>query len=547
MLLRRTVLGAPLLGLVLLHCSSDPPSATPGDAGVDSAAQPRKDAGGQPPVVDAGPDGQTIDPSATEGGSARFEARYNELKFEDGTVARSFLGFYDRALGTMCRVRAAGVDKFYCLPVTSAGAEFPQFLDASCSRPAVVHQTWWPYTVAHLDFRACDHAYYKMGAGTVAGEAYYKDVDGTCKSSRVSADETVYPITPIAMRDLGELTRVDETRTFPQERPGSRIVLRADRFTHPDGTFMSAEPNLYDLPNASRGEEALATDGVRRFIPARSQTLDSFFASDTCAPETRGFVLQVHTYTQGCSTMPERRAGWFQYKSVGNCVQREYHPRPSTTPLSTWWRGSDGTCSMATPELRALYDVYPPGPLTDEAPPATLAELTHRWSTPAFGATSGTQLVAKSDFTESADGLSYRRRKWQLFLKANDTPCTPTGYGPSGVARCRPVTEYTATVSELFSDAACTQKTIGALEAVGCDRPKRLTTYVRSADFPYPIYRYPTTFGTRAAVWSKQGNACVALTPSAGADYFDLSSLQVVPETEFPKVLSGEVDLIDYY
>ncbi len=547
MLLRRSVLGAPLLGLVLLHCSSDPPGATPGDAGVDSAVPPRKDAGGPPPTVDAGPDGQAIDPSATEGGSARFEPRYNELKFEDGTVTRRFLGFYDRVLGTMCRVLPAGVDKFYCLPVTYPGAEFPQFLDANCSRRAVVHRTWWPYTVADLAFSACDHEYYKMGVPTGVGVAYYKDGDGTCKSSRVFADETVYPITPIAMRDLGELTRADETRTFPQERPGSRIVLRADRFTHPDGTFMSAEPNLYDLPNASRGEEALATDGVHRFFPARWQTLDGFFGSDTCAPESRGFVLQVRTYTGGCSTVPERRAGWFQYKIAGDCVQREYHPRPSTTPLSTWWVSSGGTCSMATPEMRASYDVYPPGPLPDEAPPATLAELTHRWSTPAFGATSGTQLVAKSDFTESADGLSYRKRKSQLFLKASDIPCTPASCGPSEVARCCPVTEYTATVSELYSDAACTQKTIGALEAVGCNRPKQLATYVRSANSPYQIYRYPTTFGTRTAVWSKQGEACVALTPSAGADYFDLSSLQVVPETEFPKLVSGEVDPIDYY
>jgi len=542
MLLRRAALGAPVLALVLLHCSSDPPGSTPADAGADVATVPRRDAGPKPPEADSGVDAPVVDPNATEGGDARFEARYNELKFEDGTVTRTFLGFYDRTLGTMCNVGSAGAGKFYCLPVTYNGAEFPQFADASCTRPAVVHRTWWPYTVADLGDQRCDHQYYKKGAPTAARVAYYKDADGTCKGGSVWSDDSVYPITPIATTQLGEFTRTDETRAFPEEKGGSRLALRADRFRYADGAFVSRDADIYDLQTASKGEEALATDGVHRFIPARRPATGWFFGSAACDTSTYSLALDIHAWRDLCSSTPERRAGWYQDKFVGNCAQREYHPRPTVAPLATWWHHpGNGQCVAAPPDLRAQYDVYPVGIVPDEAPPGTLAELTHRWSSAAFGATSGTQLIAKSDVTESADGLSLRARTWQLFLKTNDTPCKPSG-GPSGVARCRPDENVIATFRELYGDSECTQKTIGALYAPSCEQANRPKTYVRSPEFPYPIYRYPASFGTRTAVWAKQGASCLLLPASTSAEYFDLTTLPLVPETEFPKVISGTIN-----
>ncbi|NOU30967.1 MAG: hypothetical protein HOO96_23970 [Polyangiaceae bacterium] len=542
MFLRRAALGAPVLALVLLHCSSDPPGSTPADAGADVTTVPRRDAGPKPPEADSGVDAQVGDPNATEGGDARFEARYNELKFEDGTVTRTFLGFYDRTLGTMCNVGSAGAGKFYCLPVTYNGAEFPQFADASCTRPAVVHRTWWPYTVADLGNLRCDHQYYKKGTPTAARQAFYRDSSGACMHSPVFSDESVYPITPIATTQLGEFTRTDETHAFPEEKGGSRLVLRADRFRYADGAFVSRDADIYDLQTASTGEEALATDGVRRFIPAVYPT-GSIFAADTCDTSAVALALYVRPWRDECSTSTERRAGWFRFKIGAKCGEREYHPRPTTAPLATWWyQTGDDRCVAASPQLQGSYEAYPAGSLTDEAPPATLAAVTHRWSSAAFGATSGTQLVAKSDVTESTDGLSLRARKWQLFLKGNDTPCKPTIYGPSGEPRCRPDESVIATFSELYSDSDCTQKTIGYLDAPTCAQPSRPKTYVRSPIAPYAVYRYPANFGTRTAVWTKETGACAPLPATTSPDFFDLTTLTLVPETEFPKIVSGTIN-----
>jgi hypothetical protein len=216
-------------------------------------------------------------------------------------------------------------------------------------------------------------------------------------------------------------------------------------------------------------------------------------------------------------------------------------PAPHPPPLSSWWYPGDGTCAAAKPERLAKIEVYPAGSSTDEAPPTTLVALTHRWASRPFAAISGTQLVAKSEVTESADGLSLRTRGVQLFLKVNGSPCRPV-LGAPGSARCRPELSVTSTFTELYSDAACTLKTIGLLSDPGCDRAALPKKYMHILGSDYPMYRYPTSLGTRTAVWEKRGTTCVALPTSAAPDYFDLSTLTAIPETEFPRIVRGKVD-----
>lgn len=551
MLLRRLAPGAPVLALVLLHCSSDPPTTTPqADAGSDGTTTPQPDAGPDPldaqvdAPVDAAPDAEALVPTNTEGGGTRFEARYNELELEDGTLTRTFEGFYDRTLGTICHVGSAGVDKFYCLPDVALGGEQVTFSDAACTQRAVAHPTVWTSTVADFGV-GCEHDFYKQGAATTSRLIYYKDDGGACVSRTVLGSDSVYPITPLAISQLGEFTKATETFPFPEERGGSRLVLRGDRFTHPDGSFVSRAPAIFDSQLASTGEEALAVDGVSRFIPARraASAGSSFFGEGTCAAGGNLLALTISPSPDSCSSTPERRAGWYQTVGAGSgCSRREYHPRPTTTPLTSWWyQPGDGTCAAAPPERLAKIEVYPAGSSTDEAPPTTLVALTHRWATRPFAAISGTQVVAKSDVTESADGLSVRTRGVQLFLKVNDTPCR-AGFGAPGDARCRPEPSVTSTFTELYSDAACTLKTIGRLSDVGCDRASWPKKYIHNQGSRYPMYRYPTGLGTRAAVWEKRGVTCVAVPPTAAPDYFDLSTLTVVPETEFPKVVRGKFE-----
>lgn len=547
MLLRRLAPGAPVLALVLFHCSSDPPTTTPqADAGSDGTTTPQPDAGPEPldAQVDAAPDAETLVPTNTESGGTRFEARYNELELEDGTLTRTFEGFYDRTLGTMCHVGSAGVDKFYCLPDALLGSG-SAFLDASCTQAATVQPATTLYTVADDASTTCDHDYRKLGPATTARVAYHKDGAGACVASNLATYQALYPLTPIAIGSLGEFTKATETFPFPEERGGSRLVLRGDRFTHPDGSFVSRAPAIFDSQLASTGEEALAVDGMRRFIPARraASAGSSFFGEDTCAAGGNLLALTISPSPDSCSSTPERRAGWYQtVRAASGCSRREYHPRPTTTPLTSWWyHPGDGTCAAATPERLAKIEVYPAGSSTDEAPPTTLVALTHRWASRPFAAISGTQVVAKSDVTESADGLSLRTRGAQLFLKVNDTPCRP-GFGAPGDARCRPDPDVTSTFTELYSDAGCTLKTIGRLSDVSCDRASWPKKYIHNQESSYPMYRYPTGLGTRAAVWEKRGVTCVAVPPTAAPDYFDLSTLTVVPETEFPKVVRGKFE-----
>lgn len=547
MLLRRLAPVAPVLALVLFHCSSDPPATNVPDAGSDGAARPptpQPDAGPGPldAQVDAGPDADTLVPTNTEGGGTRFEARYDELELDDGTLTRTFAGFYDRTLATMCHVGSAGVDKFYCLPEVELVAEQVTFSDAECTQRAVVHSTIATSTFSEFKV-GCDHELYKKGAPIASRSIYYKDTAGACVSRTVLASQSVYPITPIAIGQLGEFTKAPETFPFPEERGGSRLALRGDRFTHPDGSFVSRAPAIFDNQLASTGEDAIAVDGVRRFIPARRPASNSstFFGEDTCATGGELLALAVHSSPDLCSSTPERRAGWYStVRPASGCSRRAYHPRPTTTPLTNWWYQSDGTCAPANPVRLANIDVYPAGSPTDEASPTILAALTHRWATRPFAAISGTQVVAKSDVTESADGLSVRTRGVQLFLKANDSPCRP-GFGAPGAARCRPDPSVTSTFTKLYSDAACTLETIGMLTDEACDRATWPKKYMTLRGSEYPTYRYPTTLQTRTAVWEKLGTTCVALPASAAPDYFDLSTLTAVPETEFPKVVRGTV------
>jgi hypothetical protein len=523
---------------LLIHCAAEPEVVAVLDAGAPDASTVKRDAGARDGA--SAPDASGLSPNATEGGGARFEAQYDELKFEDGATVRTFTGFYDKVLGTVCNVGSAGRDKFYCLPHVFPGADFTYYTDASCTRLAVVHRKWWPYTVADLGTSECEHRYFKKGAATVDGIAYRRDASGECFAGLVESDDGVYPVAPIADTALGEFTLEDDTRAFPEERSGSRLVLQHERLTHADGSFVARTPLIYDKVFASLGMDATASDGVRRFLPGYNGGMLGAYATDACDASDTVALLSMRHVRDACTTRRSRYAGWTSPFVNNGCVQRNFRPKPSTPPIANWYEQRSGVCMRASDDVLTSYEAFPGSvAATPFTAPTELVELRHRWTSSAFEATSGTRLDARSDVTESADGLSVRARRWQLFLKINGTPCTPTLRGPSGVARCRPDENTAPPFFEYYADSACTQKTTGYLPAPRCADTPRSTVYVMSPTTPHPIFRYPTAFGKRDALWQKLGAQCVSVTPTGGADYFDLASLSLVPESEFPRVVSG--------
>lgn len=519
------------LGLALVHCgdASPPGESSETDASLDASLRTETGApdaasdGGA--SLDASPDAAPSTPS-TEGGGSRYFPRYEESEYADGTKARRFLGFYDRTRNEDCTVQETGPAEYRCLPATTQNQRGGLFKDASCASPVLVRFRGTPADASYARIGTCPTRIGTLGAIVTPTQLFTKDGTGACVvSTTAPAAVFVYdqPAT-LPSTDFGAFVRTDEAASFPEQSSGTRLALRASRFTSTDGAFQSRIPDLVDLARAgARGTPARTSDGKRRLVPQAYGGADNLapsFADATCNAALFGFFRPPL-----CTPDPAQSGDASENLVEQGCPVTRIRNRPTTAPLTRVFVSSGASC-VASTALPSNLDVFPASAVA-VASEGSFAELTEGTTTASSAdATPGTALDVRAKLTTSADGLRLRDRDVRLVDRATGAECTPATL--DGAVRCVP---QGPSASLAFEDAACTKQVVRVFGDT-C-RP--------SAEPASPVIRLVAAAGTgivkRPAgaplvltqVFEKSGASCSAVTVDPGTTVLAAPSLVEIP------------------
>lgn len=520
------------LGLLLVHCGD---ATAPGgttveaDASVDAAPQGETSTSDAGSSTEAGLDATSdaaVNAPATEGAGSRYFPRYEESEYADGTRTRRFLGFYDRSRNEDCTVQETGPAEYRCLPATTQNQRGGLFKDATCASPVLVRFRGTPAEASYAVLGTCPTRLGKLGAIVTPTQLFTKDGTGACVVSTTAPGAVFVYDQPVALpsTDFGAFVRTDEAASFPEQSSGTRLALRASRFTSTDGAFQSRIPDLVDLARAgARGTPARTSDGKRRLVPQAyggSDNLAPSFADATCNAALFGFFRPTL-----CTPDPAQSGDASENLVEQGCPVTRIRNRPTTAPLTRVFVSSGAACTDST-ALPANLDVFPASAVA-VASESSFAELTESTTTAATTtATSGTALDARAKLTTSADGLRLRDRDVRLVDRATGAECSPATL--DGAVRCVP---QGPSASLAFEDAACTKQVVRVL-ADSC-RP--------SGDPASPVLRLVGGAGTgivkRPAgaplvltqVFDKSGASCSAVPVDPGTTVLPAPSLVEIP------------------
>lgn len=522
--------GVVMAALASVHCGGGDSAAPTTDAGVEADLGER----------DAAVDAEEPPPPPTEGSGTRFRTIHIEQWWDDGTNVRLFSNFFDRKLGHPCRITEVGPDRFACMPDDIVDAyRGDTYSDAACTMPALGvtnadyarYVQWGPYCAPKLG---------RVGALKSGSVLYTKDPNTQeCVATAIGVSTMQVPA-EIPLDAFGTFTRTADATAYPGERSGSRLVLRADRFTGDDGSFEARAPRIVDLARNAAGEIGFGIDKKRRvFTSYRGVTKSSgAFTDQTCQTSTVFFERAPGVCTD--DPFRPREAKRQELASDRSCMVSRIVTRPAGAPLTALYESVANTCRLRLSSSSPYVDTYPDEPLTEIAPEAFVA--IEMQTVPARGAdvVSGTALEARSARYTSADGLDVAMRSSKLYLRKYDLPCVQTfvGIGTSQAQRCIPEVPMTdGGAGALFADAACTKALARLLGRGACGAPD--PAFYRTSSGT--VSRLPPGSVLRpTSVYRYENGACVPDSPYE-FEYIAADAGEPVASTEFPKLAKSEL------
>ncbi len=441
--------------------------------------------------VPATSDGKVADTATTDSSSyandgaksgARLKITY--WAFADGT--RSWNAFYDSQRKENCFIAGPWPDGgYYCSP----GGASVNYADAQCKTPiGMVYSATCPQPapsyLAEYGYTSCvwgpQHLYLR-GAKINQTQYYYKNNDGTCNTTPVTA--TGYDFyaagAEIAPSNLAAITigQPTGTGTLTQRFATSADGMVMPWSVHDAGLADDCYPSSYDPSGTSA----------------------------VCVPSDSAYAYYLHDMTctvpeiqqqKGCT--PPQSAGYSPDNSCPADPPKYFAmgAKVSNTPL---FYDNAGTCTSTTGAT--TYDYY-----------TTTNQLTIQTLTRAPDNLPSHRIQLIHDTT--SDGL--RVRDWSLWDSQQNVECYPTTL-PDGSTRCYPYAGYVAT----YYLAGCTQTVDVAEVYTGPSNcgpptvPKLASKYISppAGSCAYSQEIHPVGAAYTGTVYTNYGT-CTAYTPT---------------------------------
>jgi hypothetical protein len=524
----RYLLAAPLpiLVLALVHCSSDPTGGSlgPADGGAGGALPGDPvDAGARGDAGDAGADGLTAGPP-TEGAGARLVPQYFETELADGTVTRSFFGFWDRKLATTCTVATHADGDARCLPERLLGPGSAQpaeavFKDAACTQVAALVSSGdtSAYVLAPQNAEcAVRFGVHTIGA-VASSQVYFRKIGSTCQEQAAATSPValrdVAP--PMAASELVSFQQREETAVFPERTPGTFVRPVAIRSVGDDGSFVSAAPALRDVRFGTDSYPTYDASSVLRFMPSVANLRTSSFFGDV------GCATPLSSVYDGCKAALPLVSS--TATNGDRCPSLRVFTRKPGADVATTYVKAGNVCSLQ-PVVDANERFFPQSSF-EELPASTFPAAAI--SVTAYlppGNKLGTRLQQRAELFTSQDGLVMRNRQIVLLHDpVFDQRCLVFGKSPM---RCMPYTR-----PALFQDAACTKVVATFTKTGGCDIGEKAATLYNLV--PQKIARRPATVPLQAplTLYRASGAACVPANDvdASAFDYHPIADADLVP------------------
>ncbi len=459
----------------------------------------------------------------------RLEARF----WDGGDEARSFVEWFDRDLDAGCRFEADVTGQQRCFP---QGGGTVLYADAACQQPLVYLFTAdTPNPGAIREPLGCADApargVFRVGASVTAPDVvptYERAKNGTCHAITSLGGPALHTATALS---LDELVAANEVRVpAANGTTGSAVILQAADGAREVRAVDLGEPfsscSFDPLFEPETGPASLTRATCVPTDIAEAGPVTDYFADSTCTQAV--FTLQ----TNACRT--PRFARLANYTPCGrqHLVHEVGAAKPAQQTFYTTQTGAG--CTPSSPPVDPA-SLYAPGASFDAG---SLPQLErHDWGSGRLRvplATVRDGVVAKPwlqvpDASGAAPPVFYDTHR--------TTICRPL-HAADGTLRCLPQGLAQRTQA-LFAEATCqTPVTLAGGSGGGCAGPSLWVEVngMLSADATLTSLYEAVGDPYSSLVYERLPGGCVAYTGQKSAEPLQVSTLQLVPPSDFAEV-----------
>lgn len=457
--------------LLLAACSSAlEPVGTPATPDLSPDAGVSQDF----PATDAGDTTGALLPDEVSG--SRLSPTFAEQHGSDGSLIRSFDGWFDAERNELCEATELADGVVRCAPPAAYATE--AFSDAACAIPVLAFRKYATcsgqppaptYEYMSLPSGQACHgrrlAAYPESAPLALATMYQRDAQGACVATPLQNDGSyefyarpaaIAEVPPEAFVAFAESTVVQGERRIRVEQ-----LLRVGA----DGS-KGVRDEYAGLVDTARNEKCSAGKddvGVSRCFPGSTSLRKGtrYFTTATCSADS--YVLMASSNVpSACAKQDPRDAHQRYFTDRIDACHSTLYARPSSPPhTGPLYYSYNAACNPAASSPGDMS--WPPTAFTTTIATTVFAEATQGYALEGatFYGTRGSALVP-ARWTTTSDGLSAGAGERVLVDAASGDPCTMTIL-ENGRTYCVGASEYARGGpgdGDQYADAACTEPAV---------------------------------------------------------------------------------------
>lgn len=360
----------------------------------------------------------------------------------DGSVARSFDGWFDAERNEICDVTELADGALHCAPRAAYATE--AFSDAACGSPVLVFTAYGTTCLGQppaprYDYmslpsgQACNGrrlAAYPEGAPLVLSTMYVRDAQGACVAAPLQNDVAYeFHARPAEIAEIPPAAFVTVTESMVEEGDG-RIRVEQVRRIGADGSASIREQyrGLVDTARNERCSVGKDDTGVSRCVPGALSLEQGtlYYTTATCSADS--YVRMARSSVPSACTQPDPRDTYQQYFSerIDACHSKLY-ARPSSPPhTGPLYYSYNQVCNPASAGPGTV--AWPPSAFTTTLAMTDFAEAKQEYAREeeeTFYGKPGNRLVP-ARWLSTAEGLSAAAGGRVLVDAASGDSCTMT-------------------------------------------------------------------------------------------------------------------------